>query len=156
ETAQTMARVGQEAARIVFLGVGDQSARALRRAGAALGRLVTGGRAATAAVATAVAAGTAEQVEAFAEGVLLGSYEFSLKTGSHGQQDPAAGQNGGGAGQVSLLVSEDQQAALSRARAICAAVALTRDLANTPSAVKTPLWLADQAVSVTAGQGVRS
>ncbi|HEY2549325.1 MAG TPA: leucyl aminopeptidase family protein [Streptosporangiaceae bacterium] len=155
EIAQTMARVGQAPVRIVFLGVGDQSARALRRAGAELGRLVTGVSESAAAVATAVAAGTAEQVEAFAEGVLLGSYAFSLKTGPAGRRDLSS-LNGGPAAQVSLLASEDQQAALSRAQAICAAVALTRDLANTPSAVKSPQWLAEQAVSVTAGQGVRS
>jgi leucyl aminopeptidase len=156
ETAQTIARVGQAPVRIVFLGVGDQSARALRRAGAELGRLVTGGAQAGTAVATAVAAGTSEQVEAFAEGVLLGSYAFSMKSGPAGRRDLAAGPAAGPGGQVSLLVSEDQQAALSRARAISAAVALTRDLANTPSAVKTPQWLAEQAVSVTAGAGVRS
>ena len=162
EIAQTMARVGQAPVRIVFLGVGDQSARALRRAGAELGRLVTGGSQSATAVATVVAAGTAEQVEWFAEGVLLGSYAFSLKTGpapddrQAGPRDPAAGPMSRPGGQVSLLVSEDQQAALNRARTICAAVALTRDLANTPSAVKTPQWLAEQAVSVTAGEGVHS
>jgi leucyl aminopeptidase len=163
EIAQTMARVGQAPVRIVFLGVGDQSARALRRAGAELGRLVARASQPVSAVATVVAAGTAEQVEWFAEGVLLGSYAFSLKTGaaaSHDRQagpgDPAAGPASRPGGQVSLLVSEDQQAALNRARTICAAVALTRDLANTPSAVKTPQWLAEQAVSVTVGEGVHS
>ncbi|MGO8884568.1 MAG: hypothetical protein ACLPUO_04370 [Streptosporangiaceae bacterium] len=46
EAAETIARIGQRAARVVFLGVGDRSAAALRRAGAAQGRVGDGGIAA--------------------------------------------------------------------------------------------------------------
>ena len=145
EIAETMALLGPAAVRVVFLGVGDRSARSLRRAGAELGRRVADGKT---AAATVVADESDEQVQAFAEGILLGSYEYSLKSGA---SDPAAA-----AGQVRLLVAgpRDRSDALSRARAIADAVALARDLANTPSAAKSPQWLADQAVSATAEHGI--
>jgi leucyl aminopeptidase len=149
EVAQTVARVGSAAVRVMFLGVGDRSARSLRRAGAELGRRVCGGQAAaTAAAATVVADQGDEQVQAFTEGILLGSYAFSLKSGAG---DPVAA-----AAQVRLLVAgpRDRSAALRRARAIADAVALARDLANAPSAGKTPQWLADQAVSATREHGI--
>jgi leucyl aminopeptidase len=94
EVAETMARVGTAAVRVMFLGVGDRSPRALRRAGAELGRRVADGLAAAAAV---VAGQGDEQVQAFAEGILLGSYTFSLKSGA---SDPA-----GAPGLVRLLVA---------------------------------------------------
>src|ERR1700684_1955446 len=50
QVAQTVARAGQAAVRVVFLGVGDRSARALRRAGGELGRLAADGSTAVAAV----------------------------------------------------------------------------------------------------------
>ena len=51
-------------------------------------------------------------------------------------------------GTARLLVREpaDHSASLARAEAIAGAVALARDLANTPSATKSPRWLADEAV----------
>jgi leucyl aminopeptidase len=145
ETGQTMARVGQAAVRVVFLGVGDRSAAALRRAGAELGRLVAGGKT---AVATVVADGPDEQVQALAEGILLGSYKFSLKSAASAASSPA--------GQVTLLVNgpADRSAPLAAARAISGAVALARDLTNMPSAVKSPQWLAAEAASATAEHGV--
>jgi leucyl aminopeptidase len=165
EVAQTVARVGSAAVRVMFLGVGDRSARSLRRAGAELGRrLCSGQTAAAAATAAAVAAATVvadqddDQVQAFTEGILLGSYTFSLKSGSlksgslkSGTGDPVAA-----AALVRLLVAgpRDRSAALRRARVIADAVALARDLANAPSAGKSPQWLADQAVSATREHGI--
>jgi leucyl aminopeptidase len=49
---------------------------------------------------------------------------------------------------------EGEAPPLRRAAAIAGAVALTRDLANAPSAGKSPAWLADQAVSATGEHGV--
>src|SRR5580698_8797930 len=43
QTATAVARVGQTTMRVVFLGVGDRSAPALRRAGGALGALLRPG-----------------------------------------------------------------------------------------------------------------
>ena len=167
EVAQTVARVGSAAVRVMFLGVGDRSARSLRRAGAELGRRICGGQtagtAAKVTAATVVADQGDEQVQAFTEGILLGSYTFSLKSGTlpsgtlpsgtlkSGTGDPVAA-----GAQVRLLVAgpRDRSDALRRAQVIADAVALARDLANAPSAGKTPQWLADQAVSATREHGI--
>src|SRR5450755_2139477 len=61
EVAETIARVGTVAVRVVFLGVGDRSARALRRAGAELGRRVADGKTTAAAVVAAVVAGQSDE-----------------------------------------------------------------------------------------------
>jgi leucyl aminopeptidase len=163
EAAEVIARVGTAVIRVVFLGVGDRSARALRRAGAELGRRVADGKT---AAATVVADQSDEQVQAFAEGVLLGSYKFSLKSRDR-EKDGSTGGSGatGGSGvpagsgvpgRVQLLMAgpADRSAALRRAEVIADAVALTRDLANAPSGGKSPRWLADQAVAATAEHGV--
>src|SRR5260221_5740859 len=43
QTAQEMARLGQSTVRVVFLGVGDMSPRALRKAGGDAGRMLRPG-----------------------------------------------------------------------------------------------------------------
>ncbi len=55
-----------------------------------------------------------------------------------------------------MLVSADGSglAAVAEARTVAEAVALARDLANMPSATKTPAWLADEAVRVAAASGL--
>ena len=121
--------------------------RTWRTAGAALAR----------AVNTALAADTGSrsvQVELppdvgpaelsqFAFGVLLGGYSFVVS----GETPPTRLRA------VSLVVPDDAQRdrlgdALTRARVEASATALTRDLANTPSNVKDPAWLARTAAKV--------
>lgn len=152
--------------RLVFLGVGDGSPAAMRRAGAALGRLAGPGR----SVATSAVLGRpGDAVAAFTEGLLLGSYRFSAGPArpdgpaSPGSPAPPGGSavpdgsapQGTAKGQVSLLLSGAQDAVVTdRAIAVAEAVALARDLANTPSAIKTPGWLADQAAAVAAASGL--
>jgi len=64
---------------VLFVGVGDGDVTAHRRAGAALARRVK----TRAHLATSVVdAAGAEEVRAFAEGLLLGSYSFSLRSGA--------------------------------------------------------------------------
>jgi len=144
ETAQVLASTGGRAVSVLLLGVGDRSARSLRRAGAELGRRIAEG---ASAVTSVVAGETAAGIQAFAEGVLLGGYRFDLKSGQQPPERP---------GQARLLIGSraDGAAALARASAIAGAVALARDLANQPSLRKSPQWLADEAVRVTAGRGV--
>jgi leucyl aminopeptidase len=151
-------------ARIAFLGTGDRSPAALREAGAALGRLAAPGR----TVATSAVLGLPdESVAAFAEGVLLGSYRFTLRaagpadggTPPGGDGLPAAGDGlpaaGPEAGQVRLLAATPGAAgAVSRASVVAEAVALARDLGNMPSARKTPEWLAEQAAGVAGASGL--
>jgi leucyl aminopeptidase len=148
---ETGATVGQAAGGqvlVIFLGVGDGTTRALVRAGAALGRLADGKR------ALAVLTGQRpSQLQAFAEGVLLGGYKFKLAgTGAKANRP----------GRVDLLVADQADPAagevgqaVQRAQAIASAVALARDLTNTPSAVKSPQWLAEQAEQACSGNGIR-
>jgi len=152
DVASTVVRVGDKARRLLFLGLGDGSEAELRTAGAALGRRVAPGRR---MLVPAVRGQPAPAVGAFAEGLLLGAYRFSLasRRGAGGEPD---GWSGGEPAEVRLLVSTEGSglAAVDQARTVAEAVALARDLANTPSLTKTPAWLADEAVRVAAASGL--
>ncbi len=161
EIAETIARVGPHTLRLAFVGVGDSSPAALRRAGAELGRRLADGKSATVATIPGGAGGGA--LQPFAEGIMLGSYRFSLKsaatqiTGTQTTGTQTTGtQTTGRAGTARLLVreSDDHSARVARAEALAGAVALARDLANTPSATKSPRWLADEAVRVAGESGL--
>jgi len=145
EIAHVLATVGGRPLSVLLVGVGDRSPQSLRRAGGELGRRVAAG---PTAVTSIVADSDAAGVGAFAEGILLGGYRFDLKSGSAGEA--------GEPGRAQLLVGTDGDwsAVLDRAAVTAGAVALARDLANQPSAVKSPQWLADRALEATAGQGV--
>jgi leucyl aminopeptidase len=146
ETTQSVIRLGPEACAVLFLGVGDASPGALRRAGAALARRLPAGRA---ALTTAVLDEPDEGVQAFTEGILLGSYQFTMKSAGPPAKDP---------GEVRLLLAgpASRAALVERAAAVAGAVALARDLANTPSMIKSPEWLAAEAVAVAAEHGLSS
>ena len=141
-------RAGGRPRRLFLLGLGEESAADMRTAGAALGRRVTPGcRVLTSVVRDRPAAA----VRAFAEGLLLGGYRFSLASGSGPDGEPA-----GAPGEIRLLVAagEEHAAAVDQARIVAGAVALARDLTNMPSARKTPAWLAGEAVRVAAASGL--
>jgi leucyl aminopeptidase len=142
ELAESAISAGDGVARVVFVGVGDESPASLRRAGAEAGRKCGAGQA---AVADLTGLTSADSVAAFAEGVLLGGYGFSLRS-----------QPGDDAGTMRLLVGDqlDYAGPVDRALAIAEAVAVARDLANTPSLGKSPQWLADEAARLTADRGV--
>jgi leucyl aminopeptidase len=133
QVAHVVVRVAERAVRVAFIGVGSRSAAELRRSGGELGRLLRPGEVA----AALVPATSADQVAAFVQGILLGSYRYSEKS--------AAVQSGT---QVRLLGLADGAGAIDTAATIAAAVALTRDLSNTPSVRKCPQWLADAAATV--------
>ncbi len=142
-------RVGDNARRLLFLGLGDGSEAAMRTAGAALGRRAAHGH----RMLTSAARGRpAWAVRAFAEGLLLGSYRFSLASGLDGESSETSGPPA----EVRMLVAAEDggAAAVDAARTVAEAVALARDLTNTPSAAKTPAWLAGEAVRVAAGTGL--
>ncbi len=144
QAAQVVAHVGQATMRIAFLGIGDGSARALRRAGGELGRMLRPGECAVSAL---VAGQPDEQIRAHAEGILLGSYRYSEKSA------PATADPPGGKGiEVRLLATAES--AIRPAEIVAGAVALARDLANTPSIRKSPQWLADAAVGIAADAGL--
>ena len=138
ETVRVAARTADGGRRLVLLGVGDGSPADLRRAGAALARQVEAGATALAALP----AGT--DPDPFTEGVLLGGYQYSLRSGDE------AGQT-----RTVRLLGPSRPAEPSRAQVIAAAVSLARDLVNTPSDVKTPAWLARQAADAAARSGLQ-
>ncbi len=174
EVTRVPARTRAGLARLLLLGTGDGTADDLRRAGAALARQVEPGRQAVAVLGADASDG---DVHAFTEGVLLGGYTFSLKSepapGTLGEVPGDAGERRD-AGRAVRLLTRHRDASqpagpagpvgasgtagpAERAAAVAEAVALARDLVNTPSLRKTPEWLAEQAVAVAGrcGLGVR-
>src|SRR5690606_33105367 len=116
--------------RVLLYGVGDGSPRDLRKAAAALTRRVRGKE--------SLAVVTPEgDVRAFAEAALLAAYTF--KIGSPGKQPVRA---------LTFVGADEEQ--VRKGERVAQAVALARDLANTPSSEKSPAWLAERA----AEQGV--
>ncbi|MBO0874097.1 MAG: leucyl aminopeptidase family protein [Pseudonocardia sp.] len=144
----------------LLLGIGNGAdAAELRRAGATLaGKLRmradatrgtdgdgdAGGAGRAVAVAVAVEKLSDASRTALVTGLVLGSHRFKVSE----RQPPAPGP-------VELIVPEaelaDSRARLAQARELAAATALARDLASTPSDVKTPTWLVRTAASIAAG-----
>jgi leucyl aminopeptidase len=138
-------RAGDKPRRLLLLGLGDESAADMRKAGAALGRRAAPERGMLAAAALGQ---PAESVRAFAEGLLLGSYRFSLASDAAREASRR---------EVRMLVPAGDHgatAAVSAARAVAEAVGLARDLANMPSSRKSPAWLAGEAARVAAASGL--
>ncbi|EWM13952.1 M17 family metallopeptidase [Kutzneria sp. 744] len=84
---------------------------------------------------------TAEQAGAFALGLALGGYRFKVT----GDTPDARTKS------VLLVTSAPVADAVAEALVLAAATALTRDLANTPSNVKDPAWLAGAAARLAEG-----
>ncbi|WP_154793077.1 leucyl aminopeptidase family protein [Occultella kanbiaonis] len=125
--------------RIVFVGVGDESAVAMRRAGAAAARIVAG----TQSLVTSLAAdGVDDQVRPLVEGVLLASY-----------RPPWTGTGTGPSAPVNriTLVGDADSDAVAQAQIAAGTTLLTRTLAATPSNLKNPQWLADQVRTLARG-----
>jgi leucyl aminopeptidase len=143
EITQTVIDLGGRPGTVMFLGIGDAAPSALRRAGAALARRVPAGRA---AVCTAVLTEPDESVRAFVTGLLLGSYQYTLKSTAAQQPGPEV--------QLLLAGHQDPAALVERAAVVAGAVALARDLGNTPSMTKSPAWLAGEAARIAAAHGL--
>ena len=123
-----------------IVGVGDGAAKDWRSAGAALVRAVDE-REITRYQVLLPEDVTAEQAGAFTLGLALGGYKFKV-TGD----TPAARTKS-----VLLVTSAAVADAVAEALVLAAATALTRDLANTPSNVKDPAWLAGTAARLAGG-----
>ncbi|SFK14683.1 leucyl aminopeptidase [Streptosporangium canum] len=122
---------GETVGRMLLYGIGDGSAGALRKAGAAVARRGKGRD----AIRIVLPEGP---VAAFVEGALLATYTFRI---GEAKSPPVA---------VVEFVGDGVEAEVARGEVIAKAVSLARDLANMPSSVKTPAWLAERA----AEQGV--
>ncbi|VTR78085.1 leucyl aminopeptidase family protein [Cellulomonas hominis] len=136
--------------RLVLVGVGGGTPDELRRAGAALARATRGLRRVLTTVATEPGSDGPRSVRALAEGYLLAAYRVQRI----GQQPGAAEQP---AEQLLVVGREGVrvQAALDDAVRGATATWLVRDLANTPSSIKTPEWVADRAGDLARAAGVR-
>ncbi len=113
---------GSPLEQVVFLGVGDRSPDALRRAGAGLARRVLAGDLVVCGLPRMAAAG----LRSFAEGFGLGEYRFGA--------DPPRRT-------LSIVGARARQRSLEQGAITSGAVGLARDLTNTPSSVKTPRWM---------------
>ncbi len=124
-------KAGELPAKLIYVGVGDESVQSLRRAGAALARATRGAQRVRAAVVDGLAA---DAQQAFLEGFLLGGY-----------QAPRRGKTPAGPAMARALeVTGLDPDALRLALITARAVWLARDLTNLPPDVATPEWMAAQ------------
>lgn len=129
---------------VVLVGAGAATPDDCRRAAAVMVREL----ASSATIATTLAAlGDDDVLQAVVEGIVLGRRTFSMRT-DRTETTPLA--------KVVLVACEPGSGALARAVATAHAAALARALATVPSNIKSPAWLADQAVAQAqrAGLGV--
>lgn len=84
---------------------------------------------------------TTEQVEGLVAGLLLGDYRFTVTADA-----PKPGVR-----TIRLVTDDSHVEAVERVRHLAAAAAFARDLANAPSNVKDPAWLADTSAAAVAG-----
>ncbi len=133
--------------RVLMVGVGDATTTDLRRAGAAVARRTTDAD----AVASSVAAvGDGAAMSAFVEGATLGSFGFSMHRDGPRTRP---------VGSIVLCLTaddEEQTALLRRAVAVAGAGWQSRLLASVPSNIKTPAWLAEQAVTAAEAAGLKA
>ncbi|MFC0629143.1 leucyl aminopeptidase family protein [Kribbella deserti] len=133
-----------EITQVVLAGAGDGSPRDLRHAGAAIARFGRGHDELT----TVVAEGIDDAgLQAFAEGVVLGSFTFHRKTVDPGK--PVAGR---------IVLTDgtdtDRDEVVERGLVIGRTGCLARELATTPSNEKDPAWLAARATELAKANGL--
>jgi len=123
--------------KIVLLGVGDQSLASFRASGAALGRKVRG----TDKKYATLAPNKRDEVIAFATSAFLGHYTWTMKT-TVTATNP----------EIEIVTPDTEP--VDHARVIATAICDARDLIHTPSNIKNPLWMADQAREVARKNGL--
>jgi leucyl aminopeptidase len=126
-----------QADRILLIGLGDATTASLRVAGATLGRNGRG----KATVISSICVANPDQLRAFAISVQLGAYIWTQKTGAT-QELPQ------------FLFATDKPEVIDDASVIASAISRTRDLIHTPSNIKTPLWMADEAQKIALENGL--
>jgi leucyl aminopeptidase len=134
--------------RLVLVGVGAGTPADLRRAGAALARATRGVGTVVTTLGSEGGPQGAEGVRALVEGYLLGSYRIPTQ---------ATGAPGPGPAERLVLLgrhSDRTTAAVDSARVAARATWLVRDLANTPSSIKDPVWMTERAGELAADAGL--
>lgn len=117
--------------RLYLLGLGDQSLTSYRTAGAAFGRKVRG----KAVEIISLCAQSVPELKAHGVSAALGAYSWSLKTGKE-VEIPRIG-----------IATLDEKV-VTRASVIAKALYTARDLVHTPSNIKNPLWMAQEAKKI--------
>jgi leucyl aminopeptidase len=133
--------------RVLMVGVGQATTVDLRRAGATVARRTTNAESVASSI---TAVGGDEGLVAFVEGATLGSFSFSLHR--DGPKDRPVERI-----VLCLTAADDERnARLRRAVAAAGASWLARLLASVPSNIKTPAWLAEQAVTAAEAVGLKA
>ncbi|NEE00537.1 leucyl aminopeptidase [Phytoactinopolyspora halotolerans] len=126
--------------RVVLVGLGDGSARAHRKAGAALARKVRG---VDRLASTVTTASGDEGMRAFIEGVVLATFGLNLERGAPVKPAELP---------LHTLVlageGDDREPVAGSAVAVARAAWFARELVHMPSNVKDPAWLAERARDV--------
>jgi leucyl aminopeptidase len=120
---------------LLLMGLGDRSAHAMRRAGAAVGRCARG----HGHVAVAWEGLDETSAQAFVEGVVLGGFSYRLRSTAEGRSP---------VGRITLWGATIDPEVLRRGVLVARAGWYSRALALTPSNIKSPTWLVQQAVDV--------
>lgn len=123
--------------KIILLGLGDQSLASFRTSGAALGRKARGAGKNFATLAPT----KRDEVIAFASSAMLGAYTWNLKT----SPKPAESE-------IEIVTADATP--VDHAQVIADSVCRARDLIHTPSNIKTPLWMANQARAIASEYGL--
>lgn len=110
---------------------------ALRTAGAALGRKVRG----KAIELVSLCAQSRLEIRAHAVSILLGAYTWNLKTGKVAEI-------------ATISIATKDQDAVREASVIASALYTARDLIHTPSNIKNPLWMAQEAKKLADQKGL--
>ncbi|MCQ1955157.1 leucyl aminopeptidase family protein [Arthrobacter sp. zg-Y826] len=127
--------------KLIYVGAGDESEPALRRAGAALARATMGAKRVRGSVVDGL---KPSAQEAFLEGFLLGGYR-PPRAGITEPPAPIA---------AHLELTGLDAAAAERATVTAQAVWIARDLTNTPAETATPDWMAEQARAIAGRSGL--
>jgi leucyl aminopeptidase len=126
---------------LIAAGVGEGTPGDMRRAGAAVARRI---KSVESAAVTLVAKAGAAHARALTEGLLLGGYSFKVTN----KPQPETLRS------VWIVGPEKLGGAVAAGITTATATRLARDLATTPSATKTPAWLARQAQAVARKAGL--
>jgi len=133
---------GQPVRTLLLVAVGAATGADLRQAGAGLARAVKGG-----STLVTTLGGPAALTSAFVEGLVLGGYTVPR----WGAGAPAA--SSAPVARV-VLVGRHQPVHVGRGSALAGATLLARNLANAPSNIKTPAWMAAQSRTVARRSGL--
>jgi leucyl aminopeptidase len=128
---------GADVDRLYLVNLGDKSLPSLRTAGAALGRKVRG----KAVELVSLCAQSRLEIRAHAVSILLGAYTWNLKTGKTAEI-------------ATITIATKDHDAVHEASVIASALYTARDLIHTPSNIKNPLWMAQEAKKIADEKGL--